>query len=331
MTVLLALLLLASAMWTYMLLARGGFWLSNVRDTDLSPAIAIHADTVWPSVIAIIPARNEADGIADVITSLAKQDYAGPFRILVVDDQSTDETATRAREAGVATGRPDFVAVQSGGSLERGWTGKLFALHQGFEAVKAAAEPPHYIWLTDADIAYTSDALSSLVMRAEAGGFVLTSLMAKLRCSSLAERMLIPAFIFFFEMLYPFAWVNRVSNRMAAAAGGCMLVRRDALDKAGGFAAIRGALIDDCTLGAKLKSVGPIWLGLTDRAISLRPYETFGDVRQMVTRSAYAQLQYSPLVLAGTTLGMFLLYGLAPLAALTTMGPTMWVGATALA
>ncbi|MBY0613800.1 MAG: glycosyltransferase [Beijerinckiaceae bacterium] len=311
---------LSSLIWLVLLLGRGGFWLSNVRDTDVRMSGRGAPDLEWPGVTAIVPARNEAEVIARVVASLAAQDYPGPFSVLIVDDQSTDGTAERARDAAAPLGRSGFVEVLRGRGPERGWTGKLFALQQGFEASNAMETPSRYVWLTDADITYSADALTSLVKRAEAGGYVLTSLMAKLRCESLAERLLIPAFIFFFQMLYPFSWVNRASNRLGAAAGGCMLVQRDALKTIGGFAAIRGALIDDCTLGQKLKSVGPIWLGLTDRARSIRPYERFKDIRQMVARSAYAQLRYSPLYLAGTVLGMLLIYAVGPLAALFAGG-----------
>ena len=313
-------LCLSGAIWLFMLLERGGFWLSNVQDTDVSLSGPAAPHIEWPDVKAIIPARNEAEVIGSVVSALAAQDYPGRFSILIVDDQSTDGTAGCASKAASTLGREDLLQVLQGRGLEKGWTGKLFALQQGFEATNTDEAPSRYIWLTDADISYTPDALTSLVKRAEAGDYVLTSLMAKLRCESLAERLLIPAFIFFFQMLYPFAWVNRASNRLGAAAGGCMLVRRDALTAIGGFAAIRGALIDDCTLGQKMKTVGPIWLGLTNRAHSIRRYERFGDIRQMVARSAYAQLGYSPLKLAGTVLGMLVVYSAGPAAAIAAHG-----------
>ena len=175
-----------------------------------------------------------------------------------------------------------------------------------------AANPPDYFWFTDADIAHTPDNLRHLAARAEAGHLRLVSLMAKLRCESIAEKFLVPAFVFFFAMLFPFAWVNDARNRTAAAAGGCVLVARDALMKADGIAAIRHEIIDDCALSRRIKVHGPIWLGLTERAVSLRAYPALGDIRQMVSRSAYAQLKWSPLLLAGTLLGMIAhLYGAA--------------------
>ncbi len=192
-------------------------------------------------------------------------------------------------------------------------------------AGKVAA--PRYLLLTDADIAYSNGVVRRLVARAEARGLVLTSLMVKLRCESLAERALIPAFVFFFQMLYPFAWVNRKENAMAGAAGGCMLVRADALEAAGGMEAIRASLIDDCALGRAMKRQGPIWLGLTDSVHSLRPYPGFGDIRRMVARSAYDQLNYSPLLLAGTVIGMTLTYLMPPLLAAWGTGLAQGAGA----
>ncbi len=308
-------LLACAAIWLYLLLARGGFWLCRVRDDDVLPDPAR-----WPSVVAVVPARDEAAVIGQSVGSLASQDYPGEFSIVLVDDQSRDGTAERALEAAQRANFRERTKVMKGRALASGWTGKLFALQQGFEAAEAQDAKPDYIWLTDADIVYAPGALASLVRRAEAGGLVATSLMVKLRCESLAERALIPTFVFFFQMLYPFSWVNRKDNGVAAAAGGCILARREALAAAGGFAAIRGALIDDCTLAARLKAIGPIWLGLTERAESIRPYNEFVDIRRMVSRSAYAQLRYSPWLLAGTVLSMLLVYALPPLAALWGSG-----------
>jgi hopene-associated glycosyltransferase HpnB len=221
------------------------------------------------------------------------------------------------------------LTVLSGNPLPAGWTGKLWAQQQGAGQARALAKPPHYLLLTDADIAYDPGVVRRLVARAEARGLVLTSLMAKLRCESLAERALIPAFVFFFQMLYPFAWVNRKDSAMAGAAGGCMLVRADALEAAGGIEAIRSALIDDCALGRSLKRQGPVWLGLTDSVHSLRPYPGFGDIRSMVARSAYDQLNYSPLLLAGTVIGMTLIYLMPPLLAVLGTGIAQAAGAAA--
>ena len=213
--------------------------------------------------------------------------------------------------------------VASGGP-PAGWTGKLWALKQGIAAAEAAQ--PDYLLLTDADITHEPDTLAWLVAQSLSGHFVLTSLMAKLRCKSLAERMHVPAFIYFFEMLYPFSWVYRSDRRTAAAAGGCMLIRTDALQQAGGIDSIHNALIDDCSLAAKLKDVGPIWLGLTNRVHSIRPYPAFTDVRNMIARSAYAQLRFSPLRLAACVAGLALTFLAAPLLALFATGLAQILG-----
>ena len=197
---------------------------------------------------------------------------------------------------------------------------------QGVEAAEAAPQPPDYLLFTDADIVYVPDELRKLVARAQSGGYVLTSLMAKLRCESLAERMFIPAFIFFFQMLYPFAWANDSGRATAAAAGGCMLVRRDALREAGGIDSIRSALIDDCALAKRLKAHGPIWIGLTEGVRSLRAYPALEDIRHMVSRTAYAQLRYSPLLLAGTVLGLTITYLAPVLLALFAVGTARLLG-----
>jgi hopene-associated glycosyltransferase HpnB len=295
--------LAALAIWIYLIAGRGGFWRAAERDTELPPP------QIWPAVAAVIPARDEAQCIGEAVGSLLRQDYPGPFSIIVVDDQSTDGTADVARQAAAAAGRTDRLAVLPGAALPAGWTGKLWAMKQGIERAQAGA--PGYLLLTDADIVYAPEALSSLVSRADAEGLVLNSLMVRLRCESFAERALIPAFVFFFQMLYPFAWVNRNDRATAAAAGGCMLVRGDALRAAGGIDAIRDALIDDCALAFQMKRQGPVRLGLTERVRSIRAYPALQDIRLMVARSAYAQLKYSPLLLAGTVAGMALTY-LAP-------------------
>jgi len=317
-----AVALLALAIWITLLAARGGFWRCAQRDDRDEPA----ADPVrWPSVAAVVPARNEADMIPHSVASLMAQDYPGPFSVILVDDNSDD--ATLAVAHGLAARSPGRLTIVAGAPLAAGWTGKLWAMHQGIARAEASAAPPDYLLLTDADIGYDRHTLQTLVRRAEAGDLVLVSLMAKLRCRSLAERALIPAFIFFFQMLYPFAWVNARDTRTAAAAGGCMLVRRDALATAGGVASIRGALIDDCALAARLKQQGPIWLGLTERVSSLRAYASLGDIRRMVARSAYAQLRYSRWILLGAVSGLALTYLAAPPIALLGSGAAQRVAA----
>ena len=290
--------------WAGLLVAHGGFWRASERDDRALP----QGPAAWPSVTAVVPARDEADVIARSIGSLLAQDYPGDFKVILVDDQSSDGTADAAR----ALPRADRLTILTGAARPQGWTGKLWAVKQGV----AAAGNPDYLWLTDADIAHDKDNLRHLMTRAEAGKLMLTSLMVKLHCKSWSEAYLIPAFVFFFDMLFPFAWVNNPKNKTAAAAGGCMLVKRTALERAGGIDVIRSEIIDDCALGRALKAQGPIWLGLTERASSIRPYRGMAEIRAMVARSAYAQLGYSPLALLGTFVGMIAVYGAAPLLAI---------------
>lgn len=290
---------LVLAIWLVLALGRDGFWLTRERDTaDMPPPPAS-----WPSVVAVVPARDEAEVIARSIGSLIAQSYPGDFRIILVDDNSSDGTADAAR---AVIGDSNRLTILNGAPLARGWTGKLWAVHQGI----AAAGDTDYLWLTDADIAHAPDTLANLVTRAVGDDRVLVTLMARLRCESLAERALIPAFVWFFAMLYPFAAVNRATG-IGGAAGGCMLARRTAIEAAGGIAAVRDALIDDCAFGALMKRQGRVWLGLTERSVSIRRYDSWASVGAMISRSAYAQLRYSPLLLAGTLIGLALIY-LAP-------------------
>jgi hopene-associated glycosyltransferase HpnB len=318
----------AFAAWLYLVLGRGGFWRGRERDSTLARP-AYKGIAAWPRVIAIIPARDEAACIGTTIRSLLRQDYPGPLAIILVDDGSADETAEVARRAGVETGAADRLTIISGTDLPPGWTGKLWAMRQGVTEAENGPKPPDFLWFSDADIAYAPGVLRRLVAGAVARGTVLTSLMVKLRCESAAERLLIPAFVFFFQKLYPFAFVNDPGRRTAAAAGGCMLVRRAALAKAGGLEAIRGALIDDCALGALMKRQGPIWLGLTEDAQSLRAYPGISDIRRMVARSAYAELDYSPARLAGAVAGMTLVYLTPPLLTVFATGAAQALGAAA--
>jgi hopene-associated glycosyltransferase HpnB len=308
-----ALAIICVLAWVYLIGGRGAFWLGRVRDTGtLAPE-----PHPWPSVIAVVPARNESENIAASVQSLLRQDYAGPFSVIVVDDDSNDGTAAAVARAAEAVPQRAITVAKSKGP-PHGWTGKLWAVKQGIDV--AQRSQPEYLLLTDADIVHARDTLAWLVRQSVAGGFVLTSLMAKLRCESLAERSHVPAFIYFFQMLFPFPRVCRAASSVAAAAGGCMLIRADALASAGGIASIRNALIDDCSLAATLKKIGPIWLGLTDRVRSIRPYDTLSDVKRMISRSAYAQLRYSPLLLAATTAGMAVTFITPPLLAMFATG-----------
>ncbi len=307
---------LSLAIWLYLIFARGGFWLAAERERGAP------APSEWPEVVAVIPARDEAGIIAATLGSLLSQDYPGAFRIVLVDDESADGTAEVARASAGASDRLEIVA---GKPTPPGWSGKLWAVAQG---VEAAGDRPRFLLLTDADIAYAPGALAGLVARAEAEGLVLNSLMARLACASFPERFAIPAFVFFFQMLYPFAWVNDPDARTAAA-GGCMLADREALLRAGGFEAMRGALIDDCALAALMKRQGPIMLALTRRVVSLRAYPRFADIGAMVARSAYAQLGYSPIRLIGVVAGMTLTFLVAPLATLFAPDSAALVGLAA--
>lgn len=302
--------IVALVAWIYLLALRGMFWLARERDDGE----ACFYKAACPSVTAIVPARDEASTIAHSVGSLLAQDYPGQLAILVVDDQSSDGTAQCARSLD-GEGR---LKVISGSQPPQGWTGKLWALKQGI--THAADRPPDYFWFTDADIAHSPDNLRRLIARAESGRCVMVSLMAKLRCESLAERFLVPAYVFFFAMLFPFSRVNRREERTAAAAGGCILVRREALQRAGGIDSIRREIIDDCALGRRMKEQGPIWLGLTERVVSLRPYPHLRDIRRMVARSAYAQLGYSPVLLASMLAGMIAVYAAPPFIALLGTG-----------
>lgn len=298
---------LVLGIWVYLVLLHGRYWRERPQR---APA---DGPKHWPEVAAIVPARNEAPVAGEAVRSLLRQDYPGKLRIILVDDQSADGTAEIVRATAAALGAGDRVRVLSGKALPEGWTGKMWAVHQGFGELEGFSPGAKYVWLTDADIAHDPHSLRGLVTRAEAGNLALTSLMARLRTDTLAERALIPAYVYFFQMLYPFAWVNDPKRKMAGAAGGCMLVQRKALKAAGGIAAIKGALIDDCALGKVLKGQGPIWLGLADGVRSLRGYPTWGDIWRLIARSAFTQLRHSLLLLAACVLGLALTFLAPPL------------------
>lgn len=304
-----SLAVLSFAIWLYLLLGRGGFWREGVLPPAPEPAR-------WPGVVAVVPARNEAPYVGDAVRSLLTQDYPGDFSVILVDDHSDDGTAEVARTAAAEAGAADRLAILRARELPKGWTGKLWALDQGLQQLAHRDPAPELVLLTDADIVHHGTNLRELAARIETG-VDLASLMVRLRTESLAERFLIPAFVFFFEMLYPFAWIRDARRRTAGAAGGCVLLRREALQRIGGLAAIRGEIIDDCALGRAVKQGGAIWLGLSVRTRSLRPYPALGDIWNMVARTAYAQLGYSPIVLAGTVLGLAVTF-LVPVAATVT-------------
>lgn len=277
------------AIWVWLLVGRGGFWRMRVEPAPKRTGAA-------PSVVAVVPARNEADVVGRAIGSLAKQRYAGAFHVVLADDHSDDGTAEAAR----AAAGPEALTVVEAPPLEKGWTGKLWAVHAG--VAEAARLGPEYLLLTDADIAHPSDNVEELVARAQAGGHDLVSYMATLHCGNLAERALIPAFVFFFFMLYPPKWAT-------GAAGGCILIRREMLERIGGIERIRGELIDDCALADAARSAGGrVWLGLSRETRSIRPYSGFAEIGRMISRTAFTQLRYSTWRLAGTVAGLAVTY-----------------------
>jgi hopene-associated glycosyltransferase HpnB len=298
------------AIWCYLAIGRGGFWRLTECDDGHPPL-----PEAWPRVAIVIPARNEAEVIGKCLGSLLRQDYPGSWSVVLVDDNSDDGTADIARRVAADCDPSAHRTIVSGTALPAGWTGKLWALSQGMAAARSSG-PVDYFLLSDADIVYAPQMLSWLVAHTLARKALLSSFMVKLRCDSWAERFLVPAFVFFFQMLYPFPWVNRRTNPTAAAAGGCILVHVDSLQEIGGIEAIRDALIDDCALATQLKTKGPIWLGLTERVRSIRSYPNWSDIAQMVSRSAYAQLDYSLVRLAGAVVAMSLTFLVPPVAAL---------------
>ena len=310
----------ALAAWLGLLAGRGGFWRARPR---LDGAGAAPPPEDWPAVAAVVPARDEAETIGQAVAALAGQDYPGEFSVVVVDDGSGDGTAAIARAAGQGA---DVAAIEAG-PLAPGWKGKVWALSRGLAYVAERSPQIRYLWLTDADIVHPPDMLRALVSEAEARTLDLLSLMVRLRVESFWERLLIPPFILFFGKLYPFAWVNDPGRRIAAAAGGCVLLRRSALERIGGIGAIRGALIDDIALARAVKPGGPIRLALTDGSRSIRRYSGLGEIWTMVARSAFDQLGYSALALIGTVLGMALVYLLAPAAVLCLPLHGEWIAA----
>jgi hopene-associated glycosyltransferase HpnB len=306
--ILAAVCILAAIAWVYLLAGHGGYWRTGQR---LPPADSDPA--TWPSVAAVVPARNEATVLPDTLPSLLGQDYPGAFSVVLVDDDSSDGTASVARS--LSENGPERLRLVAGRPTPAGWAGKVWAMQQGV----LAAGDSRYLLFTDADIGYAPGTVAALVRAAEADDRGLVSQMALLRAATFWERLLVPAFVYFFAQLYPFKRINKPGARTAAAAGGCMLVRRDALAAAGGLDQIRGARIDDVALGRLLKSPPePVrcWLGLTTSVVSRRPYPRLGGLWDMIARSAYTQLRYSPAALAGTLAGLLWLYALPPAAAL---------------
>jgi hopene-associated glycosyltransferase HpnB len=335
---------LSLVIWLGLICFRGQFWRSDQRLSDVSTQFPPEK---YPSVCAIIPARNEAEMIPVTLRSLLQQSYPGSFTTILVDDRSTDGTAYRAQGVAEALEKRASLHVICAEPLPPGWTGKLWAMQQGIQYAQTLTSLPDYFLFTDADIEHDLNNLRCLVAKAQQEDLDLVSLMVLLRCQSFWEKLLIPSFVFFFQKLYPFRWVNNPKKSTAAAAGGCILIRRDALTRIGGIEAIRHALIDDCTLGQAVKSgrspqpplprgakqqevgtsltppfvrgaggdqnrKGGIWLGLSQSTRSLRPYDTLDTIWDMVARTAFTQLNYSPWLLLGTLIGMILVYMVPP-------------------
>ncbi|HET8590730.1 MAG TPA: glycosyltransferase [Nakamurella sp.] len=334
----------ALAGWLYLVVGHGGFWRTSIRLPPVTPVDARPAADGWPSVAAIVPARDEAEMLPRTLPTLLSQRYPGAFRVLVVDDDSGDGTGDIAAALGAAVVRTD--------GPPPGWVGKVAAMAAGVAAVTGTPsapspagtpwapspamppDPPRWLLFTDADIAFPPSALTTLVRAAEGSGSDMVSQMARLRTDAFWERWIVPAFVYFFAQLYPFSRVNR-PGRTAAAAGGCMLVRRQALADAGGLASIRAALIDDVALARLIGRRGRIWLGLSTGIRSVRAYPRLADLWAMVARSAYTQLRHSPVLLLGTVLGLLLGFVVPPAAAITgavlgdpvlaALGGTAWL------
>ena len=319
-TNLLALLVLL--IWLYLAFLRGNFW--RLEEDNLEPKPLEE----WPHVVAIVPARNETETIARAVTSLLGQKYPGEFSVIVVDDQSEDGTATLARKAAEETGKTPRITVHSASELPPGWTGKLWALNEGISAT--SGKTPDFFWFTDADIVHAPDTLRRLVSRAETESLNLVSLMVFLQAKTFPEKLLIPPFLYFFLMLYPPRWIVDPQKRTAGAAGGCILLRRAALEPIGGLASIRNEVIDDCALARVVKkSSGKIWMGVTRASISLREYKTFAEIRDLIARTAFTQLRYSSLLLVATLLGLFVTYWLPWILFFVGEDPAWLLGSTA--
>lgn len=301
--------------WLGLLALPGRFWQIETHVRPPEPAS-------WPAVIAVIPARNEVPLIGETLRSLWQQEYPGGLKIVLVDDQSSDGTEPAALDAAAVAGHQHELEIVHGSPPPEGWAGKVWAMHQGLERATIIGAAP-YILFSDADISHGPHSLRELVARAESDGCDLVSLMVRLRTDTSAEKLMIPAFVFFFRMLYPFRRINDPSDALAGAAGGTMLVRREALERIGGLTAIRDALIDDCSLAREIKRGGrKIWLGLSRESRSTRGYGSIGEIVRMISRTAYTQLGYSPLRLIGCVAGLCVTFLAPPFLTLGSRGPS---------
>ena len=329
-TVLEILAFLSLSVWLVLFLLWGGFWHIWESDSDRhrSPEPG-----EWPPVTAIVPARNEAASIAPVVTALGTQDYPGQFSVIIVDDHSQDGTAELARNAASGSGTARAIEILSAPPLLPGWTGKLWALNSGVAAALGGpGEPlpgrsPEFLWFTDADVVHSRTTLRQMVARAQHERLDLTSLMVLLGSRNFAERLLLPAFLYFFLMLYPPRWIAEPGGKTAGAAGGSVLLRRSALERIGRFRTIHNQVIDDCSLARAVKrSGGRISMGLTRESRSLRAYAGFAEIRDLIARTAFTELRYSALELAGAVLGLLLTF-LVPPALTLNPHPLVWLPA----
>jgi hopene-associated glycosyltransferase HpnB len=311
------------AVWAYLFFLRGNFW--QLQEDKTEPESLDR----WPRVVAIVPARNEAETIARSVASLSKQDYPGEFSVIVVDDHSEDGTAAMALKAAEEAGAAGRIAVHSAGDCPPGWTGKVWAMSEGLRA--AANKAPEFFWFTDADIEHAPDTLRRLVSSAEKESLDLASLMVLLQANTFAERLLIPPFLYFFLMLYPPRWIADPNARTAGAAGGCILLRRSALERIGGLAAIRNEVMDDCALARAVKKSGSkIWMNLTRASVSLRSYGSFSEICDLIARTAFTQLRYSFFLLLATLIALFVTYILPLISFFQGEDPAWFLAATAI-
>ncbi len=309
--------------WIYLFFLRGNFWQLHEDTAEPEPLAC------WPRVVAIVPARNEAEAIARAVASLARQDYPGEFSVIIVDDHSSDGTGALAMKAAQECGSSERISIHSAAELPQGWTGKVWAMNEGVRA--AAVQTPEFFWFTDADIEHAPDTLRRLVVRADEDSLDLASLMVLLRARTFPERLLIPPFLYFFLTLYPPRRIADAKSLTAGAAGGCILLRRTALGRIGGLAAIQNEVIDDCALArAVKKSGGKIWMRLTRASVSMRSYRTFAEIRDLIARTAFTQLRYSFVFLIATLIGLLGTYVLPVVSFFQGDDPAWFLAATAI-
>ena len=295
--------------WIYLIAFHGRFWRSEVIFHAGENMGSLDS---YPQVVALIPARNESKTVQKTVCSVFNQSYPGLVQVILVDDRSSDDTVQKALQAARSRGKEDSLKIIRGSRLPEGWTGKVWALQQGFDEIQKNMQAK-YIWLTDADISYSPETLAGMVGKMEKENHVLLSLMARLQSRSYWEKFLVPTFVYFFQLLYPFSKVNDPHDSTAGAAGGCMLIQSNTLERIGGFESISRCVIDDCELAKRLKKHGSIWLGLTKDVRSHRTYQQLRDLWETVARTAFTQLNYSGSLLMLTVFGLGLMFFVPPI------------------